>query len=266
MTLLEHSARVLFAGLVLCPLLAGQQLCTSEHQYPCADDSFMRPYPVVIQFDREAKASDPAGIREYSDDLTWFLVRDQVDKNYRNALTDRLAKAEEVAREGKGRLIPEADVVRVFNDMMRRIGAPNSVRADENAMHAFRQHSIDVPALPALFSASHNGTYCYPGEAVFLLYTLIVYNGAPPRNLLDEVMRLRDLYAATPHPVLKLLPNVERDSNGLNGGFANAIATSSVGIPAPPVKDAEGLLSRYSIRHRRGTTKLFNRAAQAFRF
>ena len=103
MTLLERSARVLFAGLVICPLLAGQ--CTTEHEYPCVDDSFMRPYPVVIQFDREARASDAAGIREYSDDLTWFLVRDQVRKDYRSALTDRLAKAEEAAREGKGRLI-----------------------------------------------------------------------------------------------------------------------------------------------------------------
>jgi hypothetical protein len=199
MTLLKRSARVLLVGLVFCPLLAGQ-LCRSEHEYPCVLDSFMWPYPVVIQFDQEAKASDPAGIHEYSDDLTWFLVRDQVSKDYRSQLTDRLAKAEQAAREGKGRLIPEADVVSVFNDMMRRVGAPSTVRAGEDAIHAFRQQIVDVPSLPALFSASRNGTYCYPGEAVFLLYTLIVYSGVPPKGLLEEVRRLRDSYAATPTP------------------------------------------------------------------
>ena len=268
MTFLESSALVLFAGLVFCPLLAGQQH-PSKPQYPWLYDNFMRPYPVVIMFDREATASDPAGIREYSDDLTWFLVRDQVSKDYRSQLTDRLAKAEEATREGKGRLIPETEVVRVFNDMMRRAGAPSYMRADENAMHAFRQQSIDVPSLPALFSASRNGTYCYPGEAVFLLYTLIVYNGVPPKDLLDEVMDLRDKYAATPHPVLTLLPNVELDSSTQNPGAASMSVITvepPVGRHAPPVKDAEGLLSKYCGKHRRGTIKMVNRAAQAFGF
>jgi hypothetical protein len=257
MTLLKRSARVLLVGLVFCPLLAGQ-LCRSEHEYPCVLDSFMWPYPVVIQFDQEAKASDPAGIHEYSDDLTWFLVRDQVSKDYRSQLTDRLAKAEQAAREGKGRLIPEADVVSVFNDMMRRVGAPSTVRAGEDAIHAFRQQIVDVPSLPALFSASRNGTYCYPGEAVFLLYTLIVYSGVPPKGLLEEVRRLRDSYAATPHPTFLIGPP------HLNG--RNAIALITVGPSPLPVKDAKWLLSRYSVKHRRGTIKLFNRAGQAFGF
>ena len=160
-------------------------------------------------------------------------------------------------------------MVRVFNDMMRRVGAPSNVRVDENAMRAFRQSSVDVPSLPALFSASRNGTYCNPGEAVFLLYTLIVYNGALPKDLLKEVRRLRDRYAPTPHPVLTLLPNVELDSSTQNPGAASMSVITvepPVGCHAPPIKDAEGLLSRYSGKHRRGTIKLINRAAEAFGF
>lgn len=254
--------RMLFVVVVFCPLLSSQQQ-THKPEYPSLLDNFMRPYPVVIRFDQEARASDVAGIHAYSDDLTWFLVRDRVDSDYRRRLTDRLAKAQEAAREGKGRLIPESDVVRVFNDMMHRIRAPRDIRADENAMRAFRQQSINVPSLPALFSASRNGTDCNPGEAVFLLYTLIVYNGVPPKDLFIQVKRLRDLYAGTPHPVLRLLPPVEGHLG--DGGFG-ATLVETVGPPSP-VEDAAGLLSSYAYKHNhQATSKLFDRVAQAFGF
>jgi hypothetical protein len=136
---------------------------------------------------REAEASDPAGIHQYSEDLLGLVVPDRVGYSYLNALTARLAKAEQLAREGKGKLIPDAEIVRVFNALMRKIGAPSAFKADEAGLREFRARSIAVHTFPALLSANRNGTNCNPAEAVYLLHLLLWNDGILSERLMDDL-------------------------------------------------------------------------------
>jgi len=208
-----------------------------------------RAYSTPDLFNQEAQASDPAGIHKYSRDLIGLIVPKQVDEKYIDTLSDRLASAELLVRRGKGKLIPEADVVRAYNDLMRRIGAPSSFKADEADLRMFRAHSIDVPSLTALISANRNETYCNPGEAVYLLYTLLSYNGASREDLLDEVETLRHDEAAQPKV----------------GSVAPVGAISFTTIKMSD--QVKGRLSLYSVQHNRhATIKLFNHMAQTLHF
>jgi hypothetical protein len=79
-------------------------------------------------FNQEATASDSAGIHKYSRDLIERIVHDPGNTNAlqisSDRLTNRLANAELTARAGNGKLVPEAAVVKAFNDLMQEIGAP----------------------------------------------------------------------------------------------------------------------------------------------
>lgn len=156
-----------------CPPLLGQQ---PPH---CAQNLF-------CLLNQEAAANNAAGIHKYSEDLIGLVVFNPAHKDslrrLRNELADRVAKAEQAARAGDGALVPEANVVQAFNDLMQEIGAPSSVKADVAAVHSFREHAASIKAFPALLTENRNGTSCNPGEAVFLLSLLIsddgvLYNG-----------------------------------------------------------------------------------------
>jgi hypothetical protein len=142
------------------------------------------------EFNREAAVSDPAGIHKYSKDLIKLLVRPEAEDAYIEPLADRLARTEQMARTGEGKLVAEADVVRAFNELMAGVGAPSSLRADEASMRRYREHAASIKAFPALFSANRNGTNCNPGEAVFLLYLLISNNGVLSEPDLDRAQAL----------------------------------------------------------------------------
>jgi len=157
------------------PLVAGQQ-------------PPRRPTSVPDLFNQEAAASDPAGIHKYSEDLIGLIVPHEAGKSGFEPLTDRLARAEQMARTGKGKLVAEADVVRAFNELMAKIGAPSSLRGDEASIRRFREHAAAIKAFPALFSADRNGMNCSPGEAVFLLYLLISNNGVFYEKNLDVAL------------------------------------------------------------------------------
>jgi hypothetical protein len=76
-----------------------------------------------------------------------------------------------MARNGKRKLIPEADIAQAFKTLMREIGAPNSFAADIDAVHSNR--IAFESSLPAVVSQKENGSYCNPGEAVFVLEMMI---------------------------------------------------------------------------------------------
>lgn len=145
-------------------------------------------------FNQEAAATDSAGIHKYSEDLIGLVVPnpagDDFARQIASRLAGRLASAEQAARAGNGRLVPEAAVVRAFNDLMRGIGAPPSYLASEGNLHKFREHAASIKAFPALFSADRNGRNCDPGEAIFLLDQLISGNGTLLEGNLDSAMAL----------------------------------------------------------------------------
>jgi hypothetical protein len=219
-----------------CTALAGQPLFGSHL-------ARVRPFTTVDDvLDREAQASDPTGIHQFSEDLIGLVVPEQTGNDYLNSFADRLASAEEMAREGKGKLVPETKIVQVFNDTMRKIGAP--FKTDEATVMKFREHSIAVPSLPALLTANRNGTNCSPAEAVFLFYMLSWSNGDLPLSVLDFAATLKRMEAQGKAP------------------------TRVMGVgPDQPEKSASEMLTAYALRHRRqATVKLFNDLARAFGF
>jgi len=170
---LKYLALALVVGLALCPLIAASQLPT-------------RPPNTMEKLNKEAEASDPAGIHEYSQDLIQKLVGVRAGRPaYADELTNRLARAEMMARHGKRKLISEEAIANAFNDLMQRTAAPSSFKADvaevEKSRLAFENE------LPAMISESRNGKYCYPGEAIWVVVMLIENVGAHFPPLLNSV-------------------------------------------------------------------------------
>jgi hypothetical protein len=186
--------------------------------------------------DQKAAIDDPVMIHAYSHDLIEEVVRDP-DGNGKliDSLSDRLAKAEQAVREGKGKLVPERDVVRAFNELMRRTG--ELFRADEANVHGYRIHASELRILPSLLTADRNGTNCNPGEAVFLVAELISNNGKLSQHELDLV--------------------AQYDQGRVVG---TQLLTMTAGVSDQRVGAA-------NYRHRRRTaSKLFNNFAQTLRF
>jgi hypothetical protein len=127
---------------------------------------------------REAEATDPAGVTVYSQDLIGMLLRERARTAYATSFSGRLARAELMARSGKRQLIPEETIARAFNELMGRIGAPGSLRADLQTVEIARRGFEEQ--LPAVISRKKNATSCYPGEAVWILTMLLENVGANP--------------------------------------------------------------------------------------
>jgi hypothetical protein len=225
------SAAILACG----PFLAAQQ--RSRHHITEA-----RPFTSIDDvLNREATASNAAGLQQFSEDLLDVIVPDKAGDGYIESLASRLARAEQMSREGKRKLIPETDIVQVYNDTMRKTGAP--FKTDEATIRKFREHSIAVPSLPALLTANRNGTYCTPAEAVYLLYLLFWANGDLPLSVLDNEAQLKQLEAQgkTPMRGPMIVGHVHREDN--SGDY----------------------LTSYSLRHNRhATTAIFDHIARVF--
>lgn len=209
-----------------CPPVTGQP-------HPPRSTSFLG------LFNQEAAASDPAGIQMYSEDVVQLIVPESVGKDYIRSLSERLAKAEERAREGKGNLVPESAIARSFDELMQGIGAPPAWRADVAQIRKFRARSATASNLSALFTAGRSGTNCNPGEAVLLLYLLILNNG-------------------------KL---IETSSDFGNAPASRQQSSELIRSTEDPDQASSELLSTYGLKHsHHNVKKLFDHVAQTLGF
>ncbi len=171
-------------GTALCPVMIGQEPAwrpfNSRQPYTTIDD----------MLNKDAQASDSASIQYYGEDLAHLIVPDQAGTEYRKSFADRLAKAEQAARERKRKLVPESNIVEAFNALMKKVGAPTFIRANRDKLHQFRTHASTVGALPAIITANQNDTECYPGEAVFILWVLVNTDGSAKESYLDALIEL----------------------------------------------------------------------------
>lgn len=142
---------------------------------------FAPPSGLLATLNQEAGPSDAAGIHVYSQHLIELLVPQRAGKPYIRSLADRLAAAEQMARHGKRKLVSDADIRKAFNDLMRQTGAPASLRANLSDVELARTGF--ARQLPVMISRQKNGTYCEPGEAVWVLEVLIENVGTPPTPL-----------------------------------------------------------------------------------
>lgn len=160
-------------------LFLGSTLCTSPL---CQQDTWQpfnerRPYTSINDMlNKDAQASDPEGIHYYAEDLAHMLLPEKAGDEYINSFASRLAKAEQEAREGKRKLIPDTQVVATYNEIARKEN-PRAKMANLNALRLYRTDSHDAKALTAVITADRNGTNCYPGEAIFLLTLLLTADG-----------------------------------------------------------------------------------------
>jgi len=193
-------------------------------------------------FNQEARATDPVGIHEYSHDLIELIAPPETGKSYIDSLVNRLAGDEQSARAQKGKLVPEADVARAFNELMSEIGAPLSLKTDEATVQRFREHAASIRAFPELLTAGRNGRKCNPGEAVFLLYLLLSNSGHLFEQNLDSAQALTRT-------------NTHEAVSGY--GVAHMVAPST----------STSRLSSYLSRHNRSATMaIFNKLAATLGF
>jgi len=174
-------------GLAFIPLLAVSQ-------------TLPRPPNMMETLNKEAEATNPDGIHAYSEDLIQMLAGVRGGgAAYAGSLTDRLARAELEARSGKRKLISEADIAQAFNTLMKEIGASDSFTADINAVHNNRMAFEST--LPAMNSQKKNGSYCNPGEAVYVL-ELMIENVGRPRTPTPDAGR--DTFVAGINPPVRV--------------------------------------------------------------
>jgi len=242
---------VICAGLAFVPVSAVSQ-AHSGSSPTAGRQPLGRANTTSALFNQEAEASDPAGIRKYSEDLVELIVNNPVGVSYvhhrfRNHLAVRVARAEQAARAGNGKLVPEAAVVKAYNDLMTKIGAPPSYQANEGDLHKFRTRAIAIPVFHALFTANRNGTNCNPGEAVFLFYFLISNNGQLSENLADSMAGLQQLNK------MATGPDAPSRINGRN----------FIELTQWP-QGAEKVLFSYCSQNPHRTAALFNDMAKAF--
>ncbi len=130
----------------------------------------------------EATATDSIGIRGYSEHLIKLLPLGAVKPTYVNSFSDRLSKAEELARQGKRPLISEETIAEAFDDLMQQTAAPSSFQT--NIAEVEKSRRAFAKELPAIISENRNGKYCYPDEAIWVMEMLIEnVESHPPQPL-----------------------------------------------------------------------------------
>lgn len=158
-------------------LILGFAFCTPR----AASQPSPQPPNMMDTLNKEVGASDPEGIHKYSEDLIpWlnWLIGTVAGPEYEASVIDRLARAELKARQGKRKLISEAEIAQAFNQLMRETGAPDTFTADVAAVESARSES--EKRLPALITRKKNGSYCNPGETIYILMLLIHNVARPP--------------------------------------------------------------------------------------
>lgn len=146
---------------------------------PLATQAQPGPRPSLIEtLNQEASSTDAEGLHAYSKDLIEGLVGNSAGPAYAESVTDRLTQAELMARHGKRKLISETDILEAFNGLMKETGASDSLRADLDAVRKNRQ--AFAREAPELISSQSNGSYCNPGEAIWVIEMLIANIGRAP--------------------------------------------------------------------------------------
>lgn len=273
----------LLVGPSTCPLLDGQQSSWKPF-------SERRPLTNVgAILNQDAKSSDPAAIRSYAEDLAHFLLPDRVGEKYIDSFADRLAKAEQEAREGKRQLIPDTQVAAAFDEIFRKANLPGMPNSLEALRHLRTDPEI-TKKYPALLTADRNGTNVSPGEAVYLIAVLLLKDAYPPPDpscppspppprpraarpgdILPPPRAVRPgdlLPPPPPETTLLMMIPVE------NGAHCDVLTSKDIDIVALEGPDTQKMLKvrrpprikRAPKLSRHGLTALFNSAARTLGF
>jgi hypothetical protein len=163
-------AHVPHIALLLCPAIAMSQVPTKN----------ARAKPQAItEIIAEAKAADsPVENYKYAKRLTDWFVTKQTGDAYLDAFSERLTKADLMARHHEREWISESTIVDAYNYLLKQAGgnSSNSPQADINTLHHLRITLSEVS--PALSTVNSHKSECLPTEAVQLMIQLLEHNGS----------------------------------------------------------------------------------------
>ncbi len=203
-------------SLAFFALLLGSFACqlVNSQQSKWKPFSERRPLTNVgAMLNKDAEASDPAGIHYFAEDLAHFLLPERTGDRYINRFAERLAKAEQEAREGKRKPIPDTQVAEAFNEVVQKAHLP-VMPASLSDLRSLRNDPRIAKEYPALLTADRNGTNCTPGEAVYLLAVLLEKDAypvpPPPPPPPPRATRPGDLLPAPPPPGDPFAPYTEK--------------------------------------------------------
>lgn len=166
---LPSQVRMLLVCLVLCHALSGQVSRSNANTGPA----------LVSNLIGEAEDADsPAGNGRYARQLAELLVPPKIGDTYLNRFSNRLSRADLMARRHERSWIPESVVAKAFNDLMLQVGGRSHhlPRTDANIVHQLRITLSEISSV--LSTVNTHNSECLPSEAVQLMVQLLFHNGS----------------------------------------------------------------------------------------
>jgi len=97
-----------------------------------------QPYARVNEKAGAVKGADERAIRELADAVLQLTIGDRVPSVFVSPYKERLVRAELNYRRGQKEGIPEANTVRVIDELVRELSAPEYAKTDEDQVHDTR--------------------------------------------------------------------------------------------------------------------------------
>jgi hypothetical protein len=97
-----------------------------------------QPYARVNEKAGAVKGADERAIRELADAVLQLTIGDRVPSVFVSPYKERLIRAELDYRRGQREGIPEANTVRVIDELVRELSAPEYAKTDEDQVHDTR--------------------------------------------------------------------------------------------------------------------------------
>lgn len=160
-----------------------------------------QPYALVDEKARAVKSADERAIRELADAVLQLMIADRVPSVLVQPYKEQIVRAEINYRSGLKQGVPEANIVRVIEELARKLSAPDYARTDELevrdtrlALSYMMPHFIVHQPLPAGEESSMAMPFTInptmsPLEAVYVTRFLIMQKEINESSLLTPTER-----------------------------------------------------------------------------
>jgi len=160
-----------------------------------------QPYARVNEKAGAVKGADERAIRELADAVLLLTIGDRVPSVLESPYKERLIRAELNYRRRQKEGIPEANTVRVIDELVRELSAPEYAKTDEDQVHDTRlaisslmPHFIVQQPLRSGEESSKGGPYTVdpamsPLEAVYVTRFLIMQKETNESSLITPTER-----------------------------------------------------------------------------
>jgi hypothetical protein len=135
-TLIPVFVVVVFAGFAFW--LAAHWIARAQSKESKSQATQIEPYAQLDEKASAVKGADEKAIRELSDAVFQLVTGDQDPSLFVSPYKERLVRAEINYRSGQTAGIPEANVVRVIDELARTFDAPEYARTDEDEVRETR--------------------------------------------------------------------------------------------------------------------------------